>query len=87
MTSPQNLGFFDSVKAFSIAEDERYAPDACKRNDRINDPAYDRHRASAYPRDYIKIEKSYASPVESSDHRENKCYSVNYHHGFIPSGL
>ena len=79
------LMLFYCVKAVSLAENERNAPNTRKSNDRIYDPADDGHRTAADPSDDIKIEDSYASPVESSDHRENKSYSVYYHHGFLPS--
>ena len=68
-----------------FAEQERDAPDARKRDDGIDNAAENGGLTAADPSDDIKIEDSYASPVESSDHRENKSYSVSYHHGFLPS--
>ena len=67
------------IKALSCAEDKRNAPDSRKTYYRIDDPADYRHRTAAYPRDEIKIENSYASPVESADNSENKSYSIYYH--------
>ena len=69
----------DRIKALSCAEDKCNAPDSRKTDQRVNDPADYRHRTAAYPRDKIKIEDSYASPVESTDNSENKSYSIYYH--------
>ena len=75
---------FYYVKAISLAEKERGAPNTRKTDDRVYDPTDYRHRAAADPGNDVKIEESYASPVESSNHRKNKSYSVHYSHNLIP---
>ena len=70
----------DRVKAFSFAEDERYAPYSRKSNYRIDNSAEHGHRSAADPCDDVKVKYAYATPVESADDGENKSYSVYYHH-------
>ena len=69
----------DSFKAVSRAEDKRYTPYACDGNYGIDHSADHAHGASADPSYDIKVKKSYASPVKSTDNGKNKSYSVYYH--------
>ena len=73
----------DSVKAVSFTENKGYAPNSRNRDQRIDDPAQDRH-GSADPGNNVKIEKTDTTPVESADNSENKSYSIYYHHNKKP---
>ena len=68
--------FVKRFEAFSRAEKKRNAPDSRDRDQGIDDAAEHRLLTAEEPRYYIKLEKSYASPVESSHDRENKRDSV-----------
>ena len=80
-TAPEmRSDLFYSIEAFLLAENERNAPNARKSNDCINDPTEKCSLTAADPCYEVKLEKTDASPVKSSDHSESKRYSVYYHH-------
>ena len=68
----------DSFKAVACAENKRDTPYACDGNNGIDHSADHAHGSSADPSYDIKIKKSYASPVKSTDNGKNKSYSVYY---------
>ena len=71
--------FVNCFKAFSCTEYKRYTPDARKSYDCINYTTDKCILSAAYPRNYIKLEKSYASPVKSADYCKDQRNSIHYH--------
>ena len=69
----------DRLKSFSCAEDKRNTPDSRKSNYCINYTAEKCILTAAYPCNYIKLKKSYASPVECADYSEYQRNSIHNH--------
>ena len=67
------------------SEKQRYAPDTCKSDYGIDYSADDTSLSSANPRDNVKLEKSYASPVQRADYGQDKCDFVHNHINFLHS--
>ena len=71
----------------SLPEKKGDAPNACKGNRRVYYAADKRILTAAEPRNYIKLEKTDASPVECSHYGQNQSYSVQDHDlSFPPRG-
>ena len=67
------------LKAFPCTEDKRDAPDSRKSYHCINNTADECVLTAAYPCNYIKLKKTYASPVKCADYSEYQRYSIHYH--------
>ena len=73
------LLFVQSLEFFARSEEQRNAPDARESHEGIDYSADKCGLTAEQPGDDIEFKKSYASPVESTDYRQYKCYSVHYH--------
>ena len=67
------------------SEEQRDAPDTCKSDYGIDYSADDASLSSADPRDYIKLEKTDATPVKRADYGEDERYFVHNHMNFLHS--
>ena len=68
--------FVKSLEFFSRAEEERDAPNACEGDDGVDDTADEGILTAAEPRNYVKLEKTDASPVERSDDSKDESNSI-----------
>ena len=57
----------DGVLCISFAEEQGNTPDACQCDDRIDDATEYRVLATENPCDKVKLEKTDATPVQSTD--------------------
>ena len=77
--------FVDRLELFAGSEEKRDTPDSRKGNDCIDYTAYKTTLTAAQPRNDIKLEKTYASPVKGADDGQYERYSVHYHLNIPPS--
>lgn len=68
--------FVKSLEFFSRAEEERDTPNAREGDDGVDDTADEGILTAAEPRNYVKLEKTDATPVEGSDDGENESDSI-----------
>ena len=73
--SPKKL-FFDSVKGFACAKDQRDTPDARKPYRGIDDTREQRGRSAADPSNDIELEQTNAAPVECADDTDDQRNTV-----------
>ena len=68
--------FVKSLEFFSRTEEERDAPNTRKGDNGVDDAADESILTAAEPRNYVKLEKTDATPVEGSDDGEDESDSI-----------
>ena len=67
------------LKAFAGAEYQRDTPNACQRNDGIDDTAEQRGLSTADPSHDVELEQTDATPVQSAQDGENQRNAIHNH--------
>lgn len=73
------LLIFQLLKALAGAEDQRDTPNACQRNDGVDDTAEQRGLPAADPSHNVKLEQTDATPVQSAEDGQNQRNAIHNH--------
>ena len=74
----------DSLKGLASAKQQRDAPNAGKSYQSVDDAGEQRGLSTADPGNDVKLKKSDAAPVESTNNGQNQRNAIQYHHNWSP---